>query len=90
MVRSSTTFTNPGSPPLYEQFGRPSGSAVARKKQSAAWMKARSCSPIVSLTSTPSIRSAILRVSNRSCSVRLPSWNVPAMAPPPEHEHPRL
>ena len=41
-VCSSTTRTNPGSPPLYEQFGNPASSAVARKNMSRDSMNALS------------------------------------------------
>jgi hypothetical protein len=74
MVRGSSTRTKPGSPPLYEQVGLPSASAVARKNMSRASMNSRSRSLMVSLTSSSSMRSAMALVSNRSCSVRLSRW----------------
>src|SRR5687768_17806426 len=49
---------------------------------SRASMNARSPSSMVSWTRSSSIRSAMARVSNRSCSERLPSWNPSGMAPP--------
>src|SRR5688572_3126779 len=48
---------------------------------SRASMNARSPSSMVSWTRSSSIRSARARVSNRSCSERLPSWNPEGMDP---------
>src|SRR5258706_13454372 len=64
----------PGAPPLYEQSGRPSSSAVARKNSARLSMNARSSSLKSRRASFSSSRSARRRVSKRSCSSRMPAW----------------
>jgi hypothetical protein len=67
------TRTNPGGPPLNEQSGRPSASALAKKEVDRAFDQ----SPIVVLkavrASFCSSRSEMRRLSNWSWSLRLPS-----------------
>src|SRR5260370_15844771 len=64
----------PGAPPLNEQSGRPSASAVARKNNGRLSMNARSSSLKSRRASFSSSRSARRRVSKRSCSSRMPAW----------------
>jgi len=55
---------------LYEQFGRPAASAVARKNMSAASISARSSSLTWSRTRRCSMRSARRSVSKRRWTAR--------------------
>src|SRR5258707_7142106 len=64
----------PGAPPLYEQSGCPSPSAVARKNSGRLSMNARSSLLKSRRASFSSSRSARRRVSKRSCSSRMPAW----------------
>ena len=72
-MRSSSTRTNPGSPPLYEQSGRPSASAVARKNMSPASIRRGRPRRSRRRASCSSILSAGRRVSNRLEADRLPA-----------------
>src|SRR5437899_796498 len=69
---------NPGMPPLNEQSGRPSASAVARKKNGLCSTKALSASLKRFRFSFSSRRSASARLAKRSCSSRWPGWYMAA------------
>ena len=73
IVRRSRQRTKPGWPPLYDTSGQPSLSAVAKKNMELASMNVTSPSESSVCTVTSSSRSAMRRLSNRSCIARCPS-----------------